>query len=119
MFARRTGWNTAQNAFSTALDEARAKGRELLDLTVSNTTEAGLRYPRGLLSALSSKEALRYAPDPRGMPSAREAVLQYYRKIAPQAALVPEQIFLTASTSEAYSFLFRLLCESGDEVLAL
>ena len=116
MFARRTDWNLTPNRLSAALERARASGRKLLDLSASNPTEVGLEYDESaILQALAKKESLRYEPDPRGLLSAREAVAAYYAERG--AKISPEQIILTTSTSEAYSFLFRLLCDPGDEVL--
>ena len=119
MFAARTGWRLAPNAFTQALEKRRAGGGEVLDLTESNPTRCGLRYDQAaILAALAQPAALDYRPDPRGLASAREAVAAYYRGRAPGAALPePEHIFLTTSTSEAYCWLFRLLCDPGDEVL--
>ena len=88
----------------------------LIDLTASNPTQCGFRYDEvAILAALSDPRALRYDPDPRGMRSAREAVCRYYAERG--AAVAAEQVFLTTSTSEAYSWVFRLLCDAGDEVL--
>ena len=116
MFARRTDWNLTPNRLSAALERARASGRKLLDLSASNPTEVGLEYDESaILQSLAKKESLRYEPDPRGLLSAREAVAAYYAERG--AKISPEQIILTTSTSEAYSFLFRLLCDPGDEVL--
>src|SRR5256885_1014136 len=116
MFARRTEWNLAPNRFSVALEQAKRSGRKLLDLSVSNPTEVGLSYDESaILAALSQPAALHYEPDPRGLLSAREAVAAYYSERGAKAS--PQQIILTTSTSEAYSFLFRLLCDPGDEVL--
>ncbi len=116
MFARRTDWNLAPNRFSLALEQAKKSGRRLLDLSVSNPTEVGLTYDESaILAALNKPVALRYEPDPRGLVSAREAVAAYYAERGSSAP--PEQIILTTSTSEAYSFLFRLLCDPGDEIL--
>lgn len=116
MFARRTAWQLAPNRLSCALEAHRKSGRELLDLTASNPTNIGLRYDeQTLAAALARPEALRYEPDPRGLLSARQAVVQYYRERG--VSLDPAQILLTTSTSEAYSFIFRLLCDAGDQVL--
>ncbi len=95
---------------------ARASEQGLIDLTVSNPTACGLGPPAAeVLEPLSHPGALRYRPDALGMHEAREAVAAYY---ADHGASVPaERICLTTSTSEAYSFLFRLLCNPGDEVL--
>ena len=112
--ANRVGFG--RNALGPAAGRLRAAGTQLWDLTASNPTRCGFDYePDSILAPLSDPAALRYEPDPRGLRSAREAVSHYYRDHA--AAVDPDQIFLTTSTSEAYSFLFRLLCDPGDEVL--
>jgi alanine-synthesizing transaminase len=115
-FSARTEWDLEETRLARALRERRAAGLPVLDLTASNPTQCGFRYDEaGILAALGDARALTYDPDPRGMPRAREAVSRYY---ADQGARVePERIFLTTSTSEAYSWLFRLLCDAGDEVL--
>jgi aspartate/methionine/tyrosine aminotransferase len=115
-------------AFAAAVAEARtvgrAAGRELVDLTVSNPTVCGFFYDaEAVLGALGGldkaarglNDAMVYDPDPRGMRSAREAVAGYYADHA--ASVDPDAVVLTTSTSEAYSYLFRLLCDAGDEVL--
>jgi alanine-synthesizing transaminase len=116
MFAQRTNWSLAPNRFSQALERARASGRKLLDLTASNPTTVGLDYDReALLQALAQPDSLQYQPQARGLVAAREAVAAYYRERG--ESVDPAHILLTASTSEAYSFAFRLLCDPGDEVL--
>lgn len=115
MFSQRTNWNLAPNRFTRAVEEHRRSGREALDLTVSNPTAVGFQYESGLLRALSNPAALSYMPDAKGMRSAREAVSAYYA--ARGERVPPENIILTTSTSEAYTFAFRLLCDPGDEVL--
>jgi alanine-synthesizing transaminase len=115
-FARRTCWNLATNRYSEALEAHRRAGRELLDLTASNPTNIGLHYREDeLLRALTNREALRYDPQPKGLLAAREAIAAYYAEHA--AKISPDDLILTTSTSEAYSFLFRLLCDPGDAVL--
>jgi len=115
MFARRTGWNLEKNAFTLALEAHRETDRKLLDLTASNPTSVGLRPESAILAALAKPEALAYDPQPRGLLPPREAVVAYYRGLGPR--LDADQIILTTSTSEAYSFVFRLLCDPGNEVL--
>ena len=116
MFASRTNWNLAQNRLSEALARHRAAGRTLFDLTVSNPTECGFDCDSTtILKSLANPAALQYAPDPKGMLAAREAVANYYALRRDQVS--PAGIFLAVSTSEAYSFAFRLLCNPGDEVL--
>ncbi len=115
-FSTRTGWDLEGNAYGVALAEVRAAGRQLLDLTVSNPTRCGFRYPaEWALGGLGSAAVLRYDPAPRGMALALDAVVGYYADRG--VRVTAEQIVLTASTSEAYSYLFKLLCDAGDEVL--
>src|SRR5262245_50878545 len=95
------------NRIARVLAAKRAAGEPVLDLTESNPTRAGFEYPAGLLAALSLPENLRYDPEPRGFVVAREAVAAYYA--AHGARVDPRHIVLTASTSEAYGFLFKLL----------
>jgi len=109
MFSRRLGWNQPRNVIAERL-EARGK-RGLLDLTESNPTRAGFTWPSDLLFALADERGMRYEPDPRGLMSARESVAKYQRVGA-------DRVLLTASTSEAYGYLFKLLADPGDEVLA-
>ncbi|MFP5230585.1 MAG: pyridoxal phosphate-dependent aminotransferase [Acidobacteriota bacterium] len=115
-FSARTAWDLGETRLARALRERRAAGREVLDLTASNPTLCGFVYDEGgILAVLGERAALIYDPDPRGMRRAREAVCDYYRQRGAQVD--PEQIFLTTGTSEGYGWLFRLLCEAGDEVL--
>src|SRR5258708_2899133 len=118
MFSHRTNWSLAPNAFTRALEEVRASSQEILDLTVSNPTEAGVRPDvQAVLNAFANPEAMRYDPQPRGLLEARHAVCQYYRESHGVLDLDPERLVLTTSTSEAYSYVFRLLCNPGDEIL--
>ena len=114
-FSQRTNWNTEESELAKAHRRRVEAGLPIADLTVSNPTRCGFQYDRGILAALEDERALSYDPQPRGLPAAREAVCSYYAGHG--VAVVPEQIVLTTSTSEAYSFLFRLLCDPGDEVL--
>jgi len=117
MFSERTNWKLAQNRFTRALEEARAKGARVLDLTVSNPTRAGLRYEASeILASLGSESALDYDPQATGLLHARRAVAAYYDEEHGQS-VDAERIILTTSTSEGYSFVFRLLCNAGDELL--
>src|SRR5580658_9012423 len=117
MFSRRTNWQLSPNALTRAIDEARASGQKIIDLTISNPTEAGVRPDREVvLQALANPEAMHYDPQPRGLLQARQAVCRYYRE-SHEADLDPDRLILTTSTSEAYSYVFRLLCNPGDEIL--
>ena len=112
----RSQWDLAETAWARELARLRATGAELWDLTASNPTNCGFAYDAAaVLNPLNDLAALRYEPDPRGHFSARQAVSRYYRDHG--AVIDPQDILLTTSTSEAYSFLFRLLCNPGDEVL--
>jgi alanine-synthesizing transaminase len=116
MFSRRTNWQLAHNEYTQALENLRSTGRELLDLTASNPTDVGLQYESArLLQSLANPRGLEYEPIAKGLLSAREAVVGYYKEKG--IDLSPEQLFLTVSTSEAYGYAFRLLCDPGDEVL--
>ncbi len=118
MFSQRTNWRLNPNSLTRAIEEARASGREILDLTVSNPTEAGIvPDPEIVLAALANPEAMHYDPQPRGLLGARQAVCRYYREAHEVFDLDPERLILTTSTSEAYSYVFRLLCNPGDEIL--
>ena len=115
-FSERTHWNLAENELTTAIRQRRASGLDLFDLTLSNPTLCGFTYdPAALLAPLHNPSALHYEPDPLGMIAARDAVARYYSDLG--ASIPLDRICLTTSTSEAYSFLFRLLCNPGDEVL--
>lgn len=115
-FSARTGWDVGESGFAAAIREARTSGRRLYDLTVSNPTVCGFEYDAAaILEPLNDPRAMVYDPDPRGIGSAREAVAGYYREHG--AAVDPDAVVLTTSTSEGYGFLFRLLCNAGDEVL--
>src|ERR1700685_1650275 len=116
MFSRRTDWRLTPNRFTRAQQELRAAGGEVLDLTISNPTRAELHYDaETILQAFINPKALDYDPQPKGLRSAREAVAGYYRK--QRDDVDPESIVLTTSTSEGYSYLFRLLCNVEDEIL--
>jgi alanine-synthesizing transaminase len=115
-WSARTHWDTGETPWATELARLRAAGTELRDLTASNPTACRFAYDAAsILGPLTDPQALHYEPNPMGLRAAREAVSHYYRDHG--ASLNAEQIFLTTSTSEAYSFLFRLLCDPGDEVL--
>ncbi len=116
LFSHRTNWYRQLNKISELFESLRKSGRSILDLTVSNPTECGIEYPeKEILSALSASPILHYEPNPRGLLSARRAVCEYYKKKSITVNL--SNIFLTASTSEAYSILFKLVCNAGESVL--
>jgi hypothetical protein len=116
VFSSRLNWDLRPNPLSTLLDEKRRERAPVLDLTESNPTRAGFEYPREeILAALSDAAGLRYDPSPRGSLAAREAVARYYAGRG--AEIAPSRMLLTASTSEAYGYLFKLLANPGDEVL--
>ncbi|HET9481966.1 MAG TPA: pyridoxal phosphate-dependent aminotransferase [Candidatus Polarisedimenticolia bacterium] len=116
MFSVRTAWTLEMNRLSSLLAEHRRTGRPLLDLTESNPTSCSLAYPAAeILESLADPAALAYEPDPCGIRSAREAVAGDY--VGRGAAVGASDLVLTASTSEAYSFLFRVLADPGDRIL--
>jgi alanine-synthesizing transaminase len=116
VFSSRLQWDSQPNPLSILLAEKRRSGAAIFDLTESNPTKAALDYPGGeLLAALADPRAIRYDPDPRGLLAAREAVAEYYAQRG--VDVPPSRILLTASTSEAYSYLFKLLADPGDEIL--
>jgi alanine-synthesizing transaminase len=116
MFSTRTPHVLKPNRISELIAAKRAEGLDLLDLTESNPTRAGFDYPaREILDAHASPNGLHYAPDPKGLAVARDAVRDYYRDRGIDVS--PERIVLTSSTSEAYGLLFKLLANPGDRVL--
>jgi alanine-synthesizing transaminase len=122
MFASRTNWHLETNPLTRALEEHRRSGKELFDLTESNPTTCGFAYPEGeILAALADPRGLVYRPESKGLREAREAVVEYYAGRAGFSGSVaqvdPEHIVLASGTSEAYTHIFRLLCEAGDEIL--
>lgn len=118
MFSDRTNWKLTPNRLTETLEEVRSSGVHVLDLTLSNPTRAGLHYDKaGILKALSSPHAMDYDPQPKGLSSVRSAVAAYYQTAHGILDLDPERLILTTSTSEGYSFVFRLLCNPGDELL--
>jgi aspartate/methionine/tyrosine aminotransferase len=117
MFSSRLSWDLTPNRLSEALEVKRASEVEVLDLTESNPTRAGFKYDEAeILSAMAQPQSMLYQPTPRGLPKARRAIAEYYKSRA--SNIDPDSIFLTASTSEAYAYLFKLLGDPGDEVLA-
>jgi alanine-synthesizing transaminase len=108
--SRRLPSGLRENPLSVLLAEKRRTGDSILDLTESNPTHAGVVYPEGFLAALADDRALLYEPEPFGLPSARECIAREY-------GVAFDRVIMTASTSEAYSWIFKLLCDPGDEVL--
>jgi aspartate/methionine/tyrosine aminotransferase len=115
MFSSRFHWDAPHNRLTELLAAKRAQGAPILDLTQSNPTRAGFVYPDALRHAFDSPGVLRYDPAPAGAMAARLAVAEYYWQRG--HAVEPARILLTASTSEGYSYLFKLLADPGDEVL--
>ena len=115
MFSSRIPSDLAPNRLARAVEECRAEGRTIIDLTASNPTLAGFAYPDDLLAPLGDRRGLIYSPHPLGALTARRAVAADYERRG--ITIAPERIALTSSTSEAYSLLFKVLCDPGDEVL--
>jgi len=114
-FSSRLPADLAANRLSAALEAARGDGRGVIDLTESNPTRAGFDYPADLLAPLGDARGLRYAPSPLGLETARRAVAADYRRRG--LDVDHTRIVLTSSTSDAYSLLFKVLCDPGDEIL--
>jgi aspartate/methionine/tyrosine aminotransferase len=115
VFSRRIPDDLAANQLAAALAASRAERRPLLDLTASNPTRAGFLYPADLLDGLAGPRGLTYAPEPLGLYEARRAVSVEYARRGLRVS--PDRIVLTTSTSEAYSLLFKILCNPGERVL--
>src|SRR6266852_4932680 len=115
MFSRRIPGDLTPNRLANALSRLRREGRSIIDLTESNPTRAAFEYPPDLLAPLADASGLTYDPSPFGRIDARRAVAADYARRG--VAIAPERIVLTASTSEAYSLLFKLLGDPGDDVL--
>jgi alanine-synthesizing transaminase len=116
MFASRTNWNLNPNRLAEALERHKSSDHQLLDLSASNPTECGFKYEApAIMRSLCAPASMQYRPDPKGLRSARQAVSDYYAERGEGVAV--DDLILTASTSEAYSFIFRLLCNPGDELL--
>jgi alanine-synthesizing transaminase len=117
MFSQRTTWKLTPNKYTRALEEIRASGEQLIDLTVSNPTECGLEYDSAaILRAFQNENSLAYEPQAKGLLAARQELARYYRDDH-KVPVNPESLVLTTSTSEAYSYVFRLLCDPFDEIL--
>jgi alanine-synthesizing transaminase len=115
MFSSRTDWDLRPSPLFSLLQQKRASGEKLLDLTESNPTKCGFIHPSSkLVDSESLQRSTLYEPDPKGFRSARQAVSDWYKR--QNISVSPDRIILASSTSEAYSFLFRLLCNVGDVV---
>jgi aspartate/methionine/tyrosine aminotransferase len=116
MFSRRTAWNFDPNRLTRALAEIRAGGVRIIDLTLSNPSNADLIYQRtAILDSLRNEHSLDYDPQPKGLLPARKAVAKYYEQRG--ETIDADSLFLTSGTSEAYSYLFRVLANPDDEIL--
>jgi len=116
MFSSRLSWNPATNRITQTIEALKRSGASLVDLTGTNPTAAGFDYDAALVRrAISPSAIMEYHPSPRGLISARQAVVDYYRRHG--KSIDPETVFLTSSTSESYACLFKLLCDPGDTVL--
>jgi alanine-synthesizing transaminase len=115
MFSTRTDWDLRPSPLFTLLQQKRSSGEKLLDLTESNPTKCGFIHPSSKLAGPDSlQRSMLYEPDPKGLLSARRAISGWYKR--QNISVNPDRIILASSTSEAYSFLFRLLCDVGDVV---
>lgn len=116
MFSSRLNWSLTPNPLTQLLEAKRAQGAPILDLTESNPTRCGFHYDdAAILSTMAQPQAMKYEPSPRGLLTARQAITNYY--LQKNKHVDADSVFLTASTSEAYSFLFKLLGNADDEIL--
>ncbi len=117
LFAAHTHWETDPNPLALKLAELKALKQNILDLTLSNPTKTNFDYFKSsLLEPFQNANNLQYDPDPRGLKTARSAICHYYEEKG--IILDPRQVFITASTSEAYSLVFKLLMNPGEKILA-
>lgn len=117
MFSQRTNWRLSTNRYTQVVEEMRAAGEGFIDLTVSNPTQCGFRYDtEAILRAFQNPKSLTYEPEAKGLLPAREEVVRYYAEDH-RVKIDPDALLLTTSTSEAYSYVFRLLCNAHDEIL--
>src|SRR2546427_8744501 len=117
MFSKRTEWKLTPNRFTQAQADLRSAGTKVLDLSISNPTRAGFHVDaEEILGSLAMPEAMDYDPQPKGLGKAREAVATYYREEHEGYGVDPDSVILTTSTSEAYSYIFRLLCNPEEEL---
>lgn len=114
-FSSRTNWEMGANRLNDAVERLRSNVTDFIDLTESNPTRCGFSYPKQIQDALSDPKNLSYQPESKGMLSTRQAVSRYYSRQGHDVD--PESVVLTSSTSEAYTFLFRLLVDPGQKVL--
>jgi aspartate/methionine/tyrosine aminotransferase len=118
MFSKRTEWKLTPNRFAQTQADLRSAGMEVLDLSISNPTRAGFHFDEeAILGSLVAPEVMDYDPQPKGLFKAREAVAHYYRDAHEGYDVDPESVILTTSTSKAYSYIFRLVCNPGEELL--
>ncbi len=115
MFSDRTQWDLSENPLSLTLKKLKTAGVSIIDLTESNPTKAGFQYPSDWLTFLTTKKNFDYEPLASGMLKTRQSVCEYYQQR--NIHVSPDRVLLTASTSEAYSFLFKLLCNPFDKIL--
>jgi alanine-synthesizing transaminase len=117
MFSQRTNWKLSPNKYTQAVEDFRSSGEAFVDLTVSNPTRCGFRYDsHAILQAFQNPKSLTYEPEAKGLLAAREEVARYYKEDH-GVTVDPASLLLTTSTSEAYSYVFRLLCNAHDEIL--
>lgn len=114
LFSSRVPDPLSRNKLAHVHERLVSGGASVVDLTASNPTLAGFQYPKAILDALGSDHGLSYRPDPLGLRSARDGVAAYLRGLG--LDVDGRDVVLTASTSDAYSLLFKLLCDPGHEV---
>ncbi|TGK21009.1 pyridoxal phosphate-dependent aminotransferase [Leptospira fluminis] len=115
-FSDRFDFEAGENPLYSKVGDLKKAGTPILDLTVSNPTRVKLSFPgEAILHSLTKNAGLVYEPEPQGSEVARNCVAEYYRERG--LDILPEDLFLTSSSSEAYSYIIKLLCDPGDEIL--
>ncbi|TGK08506.1 pyridoxal phosphate-dependent aminotransferase [Leptospira selangorensis] len=115
-FSDRFEFISGENDLYSLLESFKRSGEDWIDLTISNPTKVGLVYPReAILHSLEKQESMEYDPNPKGTQNARKSIIGYYKEKG--HTISEEDLFLTSSSSEAYSYLIKLLCNPGEEVL--
>lgn len=116
MFSCRTNWNFQNNRITKLIQEYQRNNISIIDLSESNPTKVGFNYPeKFVLKDFCSGKNLIYNPHPKGLINAREAICKFYHK--KNINIHPESIIITAGSSDAYNYIFRLIAEPGDEIL--
>jgi alanine-synthesizing transaminase len=115
-FSNRFSFQDGENEFAEILSEYKSQNVFYIDLTTSNPTQAGFQYPsEAIRHSFQTADLITYLPDPQGDKKARDTIREYYKSKGIE--IESEDLFLVSSSSEAYSYLFKLFCDAGDSIL--